>query len=294
MKKSLLLLFVLLSSFVLYSQNTEYAGGTFADTRVINGQSSEMSVQGQLKFIISHRFGDIYQNNAYSVLYNFLGFSEGATMRIGLDYGIFNWFEAGGGWNSSDKTYDGFVKFRVLRQSTGAKNFPFTVDFYSDMAVITDTLNTLIHPYFTDGFSFANQVIIARKFNDFFSFQLAPTQVHRNLVDLASDKNDVFAIGAAARFQVTSNMAITGEYYFTLPNQLSAGYDNSTAVGIDIATKGHVFQLQLTNSPYLIPEYFIPRTQGNIFGKDANGNFDLNLRFGFNITRTFKVAGRQY
>lgn len=93
---------------------------------------------------------------------------------------------------------------------------------------------------------------------------------------------------------ICKNVAINGEYYYTFPNQLLEGYTNYVGIGFDFITKGHVFQLQITNSPYLIPTYFIANTQGKVFDKDAEGNFDLNIRFGFNIVRDFKIGGRQY
>ncbi|HRH54992.1 MAG TPA: DUF5777 family beta-barrel protein, partial [Chitinophagales bacterium] len=151
----------------------------------------------------------------------------------------------------------------------------------------------LLDPYFTGGIGFANQLLIARKFSDGFSLQLMPTHVHRNLVDLNSDPNDIFAVGIATKVRVAKNIDLTGEYFYTLPDQLPVGYDNCLSIGADFITKGHVFQLQFSNSPYLIPEHYIGKTQGSIY-ETVNGKPEFNIRFGFNITRTFKVAGRPY
>lgn len=291
MKNGLSAFAVLFLCTALSSQTINYTTETFRDTRVINGQSVETSVQGQMKFIISHRFGDIYEENAFSVLYNFFGFSGGANMRIGLDYGFTNWLEAGGGRSNLDKTYDLFVKAKLLKQSTGDKNMPVTLTLCSGMSMITDSTSDMIHPHFSGGFGFSNHVLIARKFSDALSAQIMPTHIHRT--SLTSDPDDVIAIGAAAKVRISKSVDLTGEYYYTLPGQLGEGYDNSFAIGADLVTKGHVFQLQFTNSPYLIPEHFIGRTQGSIF-ENENGRTEFNIRFGFNITRTFKIAGRQY
>lgn len=293
MKHLLLTALVLSNALFIRAQNTTYATETFRDTRIISSQSVETSVQGQAKFIISHRFGDLYQENAFSILYNFFGFSGGANMRIGLDYGITNWLEVGGGRSNFDKTYDGFVKARILRQSSGDRSMPVSMTWYSGISMITDTTNEMLDPYFVNGIGYSNQLIIARKFSDGFSLQLMPTHVHRNLVDLNSNPNDLFAIGAATKMRIAKQIDLTAEYFYTLPGQLPDGYDNCIAVGADFITKGHVFQLQLTNSPYLIPEHYIAKTQGNIV-EQVNGKTEFNIRFGFNITRTFKVAGRQY
>lgn len=273
---------------------TDYAYQTFNDPRIVNGYSVETKPKGIATFVISHRFGDLYQNNAASVLYNFFGFDGGANMRIGLDYAPTNWLMIGAGRNSFDKTYDFYAKGRLLRQSTGEKNSPVTISFYTDISLITDTSNALLDSFFVDRLGYAYQLFIARKFNDAFSMQIIPSLVHRNLVDTRDEKNDVIAIGIAAKWQFAKNVAINGEYYYTLPNQLPAGYANCIAIGFDFITKGHIFQLHLTNSPYLIPTYYIGNTQGKVFDQDADGQFDLNLRFGFNIVRDFKISGRQY
>lgn len=293
MQKSILTLIMIAATLAMSAQTTTYATETFRDTRVISGQSVETSIQGQAKFIISHRFGDLYEQNAFSMLYNFFGFSGGANMRMGLDYGITNWLQVGAGRSNFDKTYDGFVKARILRQSNGDRNMPVSMTWYSGISVITDTSSGMLDPYFENGIGYSNQLIIARKFSDGFSLQVMPTHVHRNLVDLDSDPNDLFAIGAATKIRVAKQIDLTAEYYYTLPGQLPDGYDNCIAIGADFITKGHVFQLQLTNSPYLIPEHYIAKTQGGIF-EEVSGKTELNIRFGFNITRTFKVAGRQY
>lgn len=290
-----LLFIIVLSCIAIYSSaQTEYAYQTFNDPRIINGYSVETKPQGIATFVISHRFGDIYQDNASSILYNFFGFDGGANMRIAMDYAPTNWLMVGAGRSSFDKTYDLYAKGRILRQSKGGKNMPFSVSAYADVSIITDTTDALLDSFFVDRLDYAYQIFIARKFNDAFSVQLAPSFVHRNLVETKAENNDVFAIGISAKWQFAKNVAINGEYYYTFPNQLPDGYSNYAGIGFDFITKGHVFQLQITNSPYLIPTYFIANTQGKIIDKDAEGNFDLNIRFGFNIVRDFKIGGRQY
>ena len=182
----------------------------------------------------------------------------------------------------------------LLQQQTGDKNIPVAVSFYTDASIITDTSNAILDSFFVDRFSYTFQLLIARKFNEYLSVQVMPTLIHRNLVATREENNDVFALGLAAKYDITPTLAISGEYFYTLPGQLPSTYDNCLALGVDISTKGHVFQIQLTNSPFLIPEYFIGATQGSIIDEDSNGNFDLNLRLGFNITRDFQLGGRVY
>ncbi len=273
---------------------TDYAYQTFNGPRIINGYSVETKPQGVATFVISHRFGDIYQDNAGSILYNFFGFDGGANMRIAMDYAPTGFLMAGIGRSSFGKTYDVYLKGKILKQSKGEKHMPVSISGYVDCSVITDTGNAIMDTYFADRLNYAYQLLIARKFNDALSVQISPTLVHRNLVATRDENNDVFAVGISAKWQFAKNVALNGEYYYTFPGQLPDGYANYAGIGFDFITKGHVFQLQITNSPYLTPTYLVGNTIGKIFDKDAAGRFDLNVRFGFNIVRDFKIGGRQY
>jgi hypothetical protein len=122
---------------------------------------------------------------------------------------------------------------------------------------------------------------MARKFSERFSFQLSPTMGHFNLVEKLSDKNDMFALCAASRFKLTKRLAITAEYCYRLTDWSRTTYYDSFAIGFDIETGGHVFQLQLVNSLGLLENQFIPRTNT----KWSDGG----IRLGFNISRMFNL-----
>ena len=53
----------------------EYVAYTFKMTRVINGQSVEMTKKGALDFQISHRFGDAFATKADNI-HNLFGFDQ--------------------------------------------------------------------------------------------------------------------------------------------------------------------------------------------------------------------------
>ena len=258
-------------------EQTEYAYATFKDTRVIHGQSVEQTSMGELRFVIQHRFGKLNDG-----AYNLFGLDQ-STIRFGLEYGIFNWLNAGIGRSSFKKTYDGYLKARLLRQSSGNKNMPFTLTAFSGIA-----LNTLHWDdperinYFTSRLSYTAQLLIARKFNSSVSIQFMPSYVHRNLVPTEQDQNDIFAVGVGGRFKVSNRTALTAEYYYQLDGYNSTITENSIAVGVDIETGGHVFQFHITNSKGMIEPYFIAETQGILSSGD--------IYFGFNISRVFVVV----
>lgn len=276
MKKSLLVI-LLVSSLAVFSQ--EGVSETFDDTRVVNGHSVETNKEGAMKFIIAHRFGLLNGG-----LYELFGLDQ-STIRMGFDYGITDKITIGIGRSSFQKTIDGFVKARLLIQNTGGGS-PISLTWLS----ATD-YNTLKSPANreVDGmlrFSYTHQLLIAKKFGDVFSIQIMPTYLHRNLVPTKEFSNDIFSVGTAGRLRLTQMLSLKAEYYIALPDQLSNANTNSLAVGVDIATKHHVFQLHLGNSRGMIEKFFISET----YGEWSKGDIML----GFNITRDFQVKGRKY
>lgn len=256
-------------------EKTDYAAYTFKTTRLTNGHTIENVGRGILDFRINHRFGRVNQG-----AYNLFGL-DNASMRMALDYGITDKLMVGIGRSTFEKQFDGFVKYKLLRQSSGKKNMPISLSY-----VATGILKTLKDPdptitkNFTDRLYFAHQLLIARKFNDYTSIQLMPTLVHYNIVPTANDPNDLFSLGIGARQRISKRVNLTGEYYYQF-NQLS-GYYNSFSVGFDIETGGHVFQLHFTNSTGMTERTFITETTGQ-WGKG-------DIHFGFNISRVFTIV----
>lgn len=266
----------------------DYATATFKTSRLINGHSIENAAAGVLDLKISHRFGMVNKGG-----YELFGLDQ-ATMRIGLDYGISNRLMIGAGRSTFQKQYDAFGKFKILRQSSGGRgSSPISVS-----AVSTVMLKTLKwedpkrQNYYTSRLSFAHQLIIARKFSEGLSLQLMPSFVHYNLAQAATDPNDIFALGAGGRFKLNKRLSFNIEYYHVLPISLVAGQNymltgthNSLAVGFDIETGGHVFQLHFTNSTGMTEKTFITETTGDFFKGD--------IHFGFNVSRVFTIKDRR-
>jgi hypothetical protein len=276
------ILLIFLGGGISAQETTEYASETFKDTRIVNGQSVETNETGQLKFIISHRFGLVSKGVS-----NFFGLDE-ATIRLGVDYGVTDRLTIGYGRSSYEKTIDGFFKYKLLKQSTGAREMPVTMTWQSNMAIRTAAFakNPGEEYDFANRLTYGHQLMIARKFCDDFSAQLMPTFIHRNLVDTRAEKNDLFAIGAATRYQLTKGLSFQAEYYYVLPNQLSSTFTNSLSLGFDIQTKGHVFQLHVSNSQGMIDKFFISETREDFFKGD--------IFLGFNISRDFQLKGKKY
>lgn len=255
---------------------TEFAYASFKSTRICIGQSIENPPNGNLIFVVSHHFGAINQG-----FYEFFGLDQ-ATTRIGFEYGINDWIAIGIGRSTLNKTFDGFAKIKILRQSSGARNMPVSVSYFGSTAINSlkwqdpDRQN-----YFTSRMSYAHQILIARKFSNALTFQLMPTLIHRNLVETDVDENDVFSIGAGGRVKISNRVSINAEYYYLIPGQTADDYYNTFTIGFDIETGGHIFQLFATNGRGAIEEYYIPQSSGSWLNGD--------IHIGFNITRAFTI-----
>lgn len=259
------------------TETIDYAYATFKTTRVVNAHSVENPAPGVLLFIISHHFGKINDG-----AYNLFGLDQ-ATMRIGFEYSFNDWLCLGVGRSTYEKTFDGFAKVKILRQSTGKKNMPVSVSLFS-----STTLNSLkwANPerknYFSSRLAYTHQLLIARKFSNTFSLQLMPALIHKNLVPTTTDNNDIFALGAGGRIKLTKRITFNSEYYYVFPDQRNDDlYSNTLSAGFDIETGGHVFQLHFTNSKPMFDRGFITETTG----KWDKGD----IYFGFNITRVFTI-----
>ncbi|MFH0893113.1 MAG: DUF5777 family beta-barrel protein [Bacteroidota bacterium] len=286
MKKNLLILGLVFATSALFAQDEEIkiAEGTFMSTRIANSHSVEMTKPGRLEFKMCHRMGRLNDGP-----YQLFGFDQ-STFRMGFDYGINDWLNAGFGRSTVQKLYDGFFKVRMLRQSSGKKNFPVSMVWMSSMAINSmkweDPTRT---NYFSSRMSYVHQLIVARKITDNFSFQLMPTVVHRNLVATSSDKNDVICIGAAARYKLNRTFALTAEYTYILPDQISSQYNgntiqNSFSAGIDIFTGKHVFQVFLTNSTGM--------AEKQAFTESTESWNHGGIHIGFNIERYFTLVNK--
>jgi hypothetical protein len=267
-------LFSLLDSASGNEKAINYTYATFKGTRIINGHSIETPASKELHFLISHRFGRLNSGG-----YEFFGLDQ-ATIRLGFEYGLTDNLTVGIGRSSLNKTFDGFLKYKLLRQSTGAKKMPVTVGLFASTAL--KTLRSDNDLTFSDRLTYTYQVLIARKFNERLSVQLSPGIVHSNLVDTDRDKNDIYTIGIAARHKITKRMSINGEYFYVVSHSSSLPYRNAAAISLDIDTGGHIFQLHFSNAQGMIEKYFLTETNGQIKKGD--------IYFGFTISRVFNFG----
>ena len=294
-RKIFLCLFCLISGYHLMAQDpllqslddslgtatrTEYVTGTFKALYIVNMKTIEAPAEGALNVEIQHRFGTIN-----SGAYNLFGL-DFATIRLGLDYGISDRLSIGIGRSSNLKTFDGYLKYKLFRQTANSMQMPVSVSLLATSSYFAQYLygingkdSLTDHIY---RLSYTGQILIARKFSSLFSLELTPTFIHYNKVPTAADHNNVFALCGGARMKISKRMAITAEYDYLFPNQLvSLPHTNSLSFGWDIETGGHVFQLVFSNSVSMVEPQYIGQTTDSW----SNGG----IYFGFNLSRNFNL-----
>ena len=263
---------------------------TFKTTRLVNIVTNEQVKRGELDFRISHRFDDISGDaGGLKTLY---GFDNVTDIRIAFDYGINDWWTVGfarsKGAYQRKQILDFNTKLKLWQQKDD-NSMPLSVSLYlanelCTMASSTDSSSTI---YFENKFAhranYVSQVILARKFGERLSIELAPTLIHRNLVNY-NENNTTFSLGMGLRYKFTKRMGIIVDYYYNFDKTKTPddGYYAPLGIGLELETGGHVFHLLFSNNKGLLESQYLTECKENWL----SGQF----RFGFNISRVFNVV----
>lgn len=266
----------------------KYARATFNATKIINMQSTEIVSKGTVQFMVSHHFSYLWNKGAGAEnLGQFFGLNSGvARTYLSFDYSPLDYLNVGVAMAGSSK-YEGWVKFKLLRQQTGLRNVPVSVAWYSMMNV--NTAKDPDNQFAGNKFSYLHQLLIARKFSDRLSLQLIPTWIHFNLVPYGiNNSNEVFSLGLAGKYKMTSKLNLTVEYNRQLnmyknlitKNGAIINYNpDLLSAGIEINSGSHLFQFYVGNTVDASNIDHLARNNSKI----KDGNF----AFGFTINRSF-------
>ncbi|MDH5475170.1 MAG: DUF5777 family beta-barrel protein [Cyclobacteriaceae bacterium] len=261
----------------------------FKGTRVLLGHSTKLRKKNELELLISHRFGALN-----SGAYEYFGL-DASSIRIGLEYGVTNNINVGWGRSSNDKTYDGFIKYKIISQSSGQGGMPISIAWFSNIAVKTSPQAKVDSTYeFKERLSYTHQLLVSRKFSSGTSIQLMPTFVYRNRPSDLTDQDQMFIIGIGGRQKLTKSLTLNFEYFHRInpveentewylavnPAGQNGIEKDCFAIGFDIETGGHVFQIQFTNSILTNERGFLTETFDDFWSGD--------IHLGFNISRTFQ------
>ena len=252
--------------------DNQFSTAAFKGLKIVNFESTKLVAKQELTLIVSHRFGSI--ENGFD---SFFGLDDAVT-RLNFVYGISDGFNIGLSRSSFQKIYQTSFKYRLFRQQDNG--FPFTIVGFNSILINTALeKDNLPKIEFKDRLGYTTQLLISRKVNTNFSYELAPTYFHDNYVQQNNQDNSQFAIGLGARHKLTKRLSINADYGWHLNRAKNSPFKNPLSIGIDLETGGHVFQMHFSNAQAMNTNGFLGQATGDWS--------DGNIYFGFNLSRVF-------
>ncbi len=203
-------------------------------------------------------------------------------IRLGFEYVPVKDLQFGFGLCSDRMQFDLNAKYALLKQTK--EGMPVSLTYYGNIVIDTRSKNNFVD--FGDRVSYFNQLMIARKICPKFSVQAAISLSHFNNVPGYIDaegviqstvKNDQFTMSLMGKYKVSNQMSILVDYDQPLTQNATNNPNPNLAVGVEIATSSHCFQIIIGNTQYILP-------QNNAL---YNANYYKKGQFliGFNMTK---------
>jgi hypothetical protein len=240
---------------------------TFFSTMNIGISTVDNVDKNNLKSSVKHTFGLVS-----SGVDQFFGLDNGANTKLSLDYGISDRFSVGIGRMTFNKVVDFRIKYNVMNQ-TGSGSTPVSVALKGSVGITT--LSGIGYS-FNDRLSYFGSVMIARKF-DALSIQLSPMITYFTR-PLSGNEQTLAGLGLSGSYALNDRYALSAEYLPVLSDR-NTNTKDTFAVGLNIDTGGHVFQLFLSSAQWHNEPFIMAHNQDAFWEGD--------FRFGFNIHRIF-------
>lgn len=248
---------------------SSYELPAFKAMKIGNLQSTKIAAKGDLYMIVSHRFGPLKDG-----VDTFYGLDEAST-KMQLLYSFWEGVQLSISRESYNRTFASALKFRLAKQT---EKFPVNIVGYGIInknTLINKTTFPELQP--EDAFSYAAQILISKRFSETFSLEIVPSFIRENLQNLnlvSEAKHNQFAFGIGGRYKLSKRISLNGEYIYNTSRAPVSKFTDAYAIGMDIETGGHVFQLLFTNAQSSNEPGFISNAEGNML-------------FGFNVVRVF-------
>jgi hypothetical protein len=288
MKKLLVLLTLSLSITSLFAQpdtlkqvTSKPVRFTFGSTTLIDLSTTETPYKGGLQLEIYHRFS-LIEN-----YHNLFGIYGSANTRIGLNYGITDRLMVGAGTTNLNKLQDIQWKYLILKQ-TEDNRVPVSLSYYGNM-VIDLRKEEVFGP--AESFrqihrlSYFTQLIVARKINNVFSVEIAPSLAYFNSVQENADstsgyKNLNLGISAGARANVFGSHSVIVEYDQLLTKQdIAVQPKPNLSIGWEINTATHTFQIFVANFNQIINQRNLVFNTNDWRESEWLVGFNIHVRF---------------
>lgn len=248
---------------------------------LIDNQTVQIPIKKTLEFVIHHRFGTI--ENGLEDMY---GLYAPSNIRLGLNYSLTDKLMVGLGITKNKKYTDLQWKYNILQQTRGG-SIPIAVTYYGNAVadgrsddILGETIN------FNKRLSFFSQIIFARKFNETFSLQIAPSFTHFNIADSAFE-HDKVAISVSGRIRFSPQGCVIFNFEQPLSLEFLQEHSNlafepepNFGIGVEFSSGSHAFQIFLGSGAGII-------NQENIM-HNSNDWLNNGLLLGFNMTRLWE------
>jgi hypothetical protein len=266
--------------------------GAFSGGIFLENQTTVMYPKKTMEVVINHRFGKLATDGKLNVK-EFFGVYSPSNIRMGINYSITNNLQIGIGTTKFNKQQDLNLKYGVCEQTTN-NAFPVAVTAFASVYYdAREEATSFNYANYSDAhrFSYFSEILISRKFNDFFTLQFAPTWAHYNVTESASEtsvvrlrRNDQFGISLLAKATLTPTLNVFCEFdknltpYYRKDAKIDEPKPN-LAIGIENATAAHSFQVFITTAEAI--------TYQHNMVYNTNDFLHSGFMIGFNITRVF-------
>lgn len=268
-------------------QAPQYTMATFKATRITFAHSIETRKKGILDIFVANRFWDTPATRSQSFA------ADRMSTRIALEYGISDRLSMGIGGTTWDGLFDSYLKYRLVRQRDDEKGAPISVTLFQNASYFSEAI---ADPTVTDDFanrlSFTSQVLIAKKFTRNFSFQIAPSFIHRGLRFSDEDPQNHLAIGFGGRYRLGGHVSFVTEYYAVLNPIESRDTYGPFALGVNWEIGDVMLQFMLTNAVNMVEDAFIVGTRNNFNFRNPNLNFGFNATYVIHFKRKLQKTAK--
>ncbi len=303
MKKYILLLIisgiVFSNSYAQEEEKDQPVSNPFESGILIDAQTTVIPDARTLEFIIQHKFGGM--NNGTSDLWGI--YSPGANVRLALNYVPVKNFQIGIGQTKKNMYTDFNAKWTIFQQ-TERNTIPVSVTLFGSLAIDGRNVSAFGKQkvvaskgdgryggkgiVLSDRFAYHSQLIVGRKFTDWFSIQAGASFTHYNMAGWDYNHDIIGAhVSGRLKFSPSSSLIFTYDHPLKIKD-ISEQWTWDThpepnlAFGVEINTYTHAFQIYVGTADGIIPQDIMMYNQ-----KSINMNFwdEPSLAIGFTITR---------
>lgn len=288
-------------------KKTVLTESTFKTLRIGFSHSVETRKKGVLELSAYTRYWNIPEIDGVATETNNFG-SDRVSARFGADYALNNNLTLGAGW-ANNGVYDGYLKYRLVRQKTGAKNTPFSITLLGAVAHRSEELgnvslasspdptdiynpsipkaSTNIDGSFAEKTNLTAQILIASKLDRNFSVQISPTVINRGSNRFEDDPDLHLAIGFGGRYKLGKHVSIASEYFY-VPKQYALNSFETFgpfSLGVNWEVSKVQIQMFLTHTGDFTEDLYITETPVNFNTKDGNLFFGWNFSYVFHLNK---------